>query len=229
MRCPFIGTAKETPHCKRPSKNLSGLKKHLSRTHGGWDDDQIAAAIAADTQDPAQSRLITDDQDSDATETLSGAAASPAAAPDAPKRERAASLKSKKASKELSDALDSFKDDFCSMIPPMTAGFLESKFGIVGNLSEKATASVARLWSAYFATWGLEIETEASPTKIPIKGKAVKLLMPLVLVGYTILMMTGVHKVAVKGMEKPKPQPVQPIFTPEQVPPMTEEPVIHAE
>lgn len=223
MRCPFVGTAKETPHCKRPSKNLSGLKKHLSRQHGGWDDDQIAAAIAAEPQAPTQSRLITDEPDGDATETLSGATASPSAAPDAPKRERAANSKSKKASKELSDALDSFKDDFCSMIPPMTAGFLESKFGIVGNLSEKATASVARLWSAYFATWGLEIETETEPTKIPIKGKAVKLLMPLILVGYTILMMTGVRKIAVKGKEKPKPVPVQSIFTPEQVPPISEE------
>ena len=224
MRCPHAGTSEEKASCKRPCKNLSGLKSHLSKSHGGWSDDQIAAAIAAESQAPTQSRLIDDDSNGDATETLSGAAASPAAAPDAPKRERAASSKSKKASKELSDALDSFKDDFCTMIPPMTAGFLESKFGIVGNLSEKATASVARLWSAYFATWGLEIETETEPTKIPIKGKAVKLLMPLVLVGYTILMMTGVHKVAVKGKEKPKPVPVQPIFTPEQVPVMVEEP-----
>ncbi len=228
MRCPFIGTEKEKAVCKRPCKNLAGLKSHLSRQHGGWDDDQIAAAIASEPQ-LSQSRLIPEEQDGPATETFTEAQP---IAQDAPKRERAASSKSRKASKELSDALSGFKDDFCSMIPPMTQGFLATKFGIVGQLSEKATASVARLWSAYFATWGLEIETETEPTKIPIKGKAVKLIMPFVLVGYTILMMTGVHKIEVaKPGEKPKPQPVpvQPIFTPEQVPPISEENTNNAE
>jgi len=223
MRCPFIGTDKEGPHCKRPMLNLRGLKKHLTRQHGGWDADQIASAIASDPQ-PPQSQPSTEEQEKFCTDGVTAAETSPTTAQDAPKRERAASSKSRKASKELSDALSSFKDDFCSMIPPMTQGFLATKFGIVGQLSEKATASVARLWSAYFATWGLEIETETEPTKIPIKGKAVKLIMPFVLVGYTILMMTGVHKIEVaKPGEKPKPQPVQPIFTPEQVPPISEE------
>lgn len=220
MRCPYLGTDRETEHCRRPSKNISGLKKHLSRQHGGWTEDQIAAAIAAEPQGaaPSQSRLIADDGDAESTETSSSASPSLSAVPDAPKRERAVARKAKKASQELSDALDGIKNSFCEMIPMMTVGFLESKFGIVGTLNEKSAASVSKLWSAYFASLGLELELEETPTKIKVKNRTVKFLMPFVIGMYTLLTMSGLHKVPIDKTPAATPPQSEPLLVPEPPP-----------
>ena len=228
MRCPFIGTEQEQKYCKRHLLNIRGFKSHLTRQHGGWSDDQVAAALASEPQPsqptPEEKELFASDGETayETPQTISVPQGS-----DAPKRERSASAKSRKAGKELSDALDGIKNDFCSMIPGITQGILATKLGIVGSLSEKATESVSKLWNAYINMLGFEIETDTEPTKVKVKGRVVKLLMPFAIVFYTLAVMTGVHKVEVDGAKpKPKPPEVVPIFTPEQ-PPINEE--VHAE
>ena len=55
--CPFAGTPKGDADCDRMVKatSLSGWKRHMTRKHGGYESDALAAIIAANPQQESPS------------------------------------------------------------------------------------------------------------------------------------------------------------------------------
>lgn len=43
--CPYVGTDQETKHCKRPAESPKGWKTHMTRQHGTYSAEQLAAAV----------------------------------------------------------------------------------------------------------------------------------------------------------------------------------------
>jgi hypothetical protein len=203
------------PGCKTICLNVTGLKRHLTRSHGGWTTEEIAAAIA--DQESAPVMQPTQEE----RETLFAADSIPAhETPQAksavnanePARER--SQRSRKASIRMSQAMSGFKEKIAEMLPLISTAFFASKVGVVGNLNEDAQKTLAEMWSAYLDLLGFDVEAE--PLKFKIGGKWLFLTFPVMMLGVTFFMMTDKKNIELK--KKSRPVKVEPIFKPEPAP-----------
>lgn len=233
--CPYLGTEQATPHCKRPSLNIRGLKTHLTRQHGGWTTDQIQAALEANPPMPEATEADVElfpDGNAPSTET---ATAMP------PERERTRSepidaersSKGRKAAIRLSKSMSGLKDFVAKLIPHLTVGFLNSK-GIDGKLTQEGADTLSESWAAFFDFLGIDIEN-IEPVKMKINGRKALFLFPLSMFGMTLLFMKGANpselfrdlggKKKPEPTKPPQPPPVVPIFTPENAAPSDAEAV----
>lgn len=201
LKCPFLGTEKSTDACERPCKNLRGLKSHLTRAHGEWTAEQVAAATA---ELEAQSQAQGEENNTEPglpLDTEQEAQPDPNGAPAPTVRERSnrsegpvsSSKQAKKAALRLSQALSSVKIFIAKLLPPITAQFIRDKFGIVGELSAKGSEVIAEAWAAYFDFLGFDMEN-AEPVKIKVSGKKMMLLWPLAMLGLTFGFMVSNKK-----------------------------------
>lgn len=198
-------------------RSVSGMKRHMTKYHGGWEGMDIEAMIneresaPASQPSPAERETLFADDSIPAHETPQKPA---------PAQERERSTRSRKAQVRMSQAMSGFKEKIAEMLPQISVAFFSGKIGVEGRLSDEAGKTLSEMWSAYLDLLGFDVEAE--PLKFKIGGKWLFLTFPVMMLGVTFFMMTDKRKVEVKKPgAKPAPVPIQPIFTPE--PPAAEQ------
>lgn len=202
--------------CDTTCISPNGLKKHISRAHGTWSDEEIAAALQAaglgNIQETENGELFDENSASQETEESNGAERSQSSRPRQPR-------KSKKTdpSVRLSNALAGFKENLSEILPGIYQGLIEEKAGVKGIITDKMKGSLTELWSAYFDLLGFDLS--ASPISFKVSGKWVTLLFPILMLPITFLVLTGKTFVnASKGtaqQKRPEPVATIPIYQPE--------------
>jgi hypothetical protein len=217
MICPKVQDCK----IKYQIKSVSGMKRHLTRYHGGWEGMDIEAMIneaesmPQPTQEERETLFAADSIPAHETPQ-----AKPAVNANEPARER--SQRSRKASVRMSQAMSGLKEKIAEMLPLISTAFFASKVGVVGNLNEDAQKTLAEMWSAYLDLLGFDVEAE--PLKFKIGGKWLFLTFPVMMLGVTFFIMTDKKNIELK--KKPGPVKVEPIFRPEPDRPATEEEIV---
>lgn len=186
--------------CDTMCLSPNGLKKHISRSHGTWSDEEIATALQkagfGSVADAEQSEMFDEGSASQDSEE--------SASTDRPQSGRPRqSRKSKKTdpSVRLSNALAGFKENLSEVLPGIYQNLIEEKAGVKGTITDKMKASLTELWSAYFDLLGFDLS--ASPISFKVSGKWVTLLFPILMLPITFLVLTG------KTFMLPKKEPVQ--------------------
>lgn len=209
--CPFLGTDKETPHCKRPSKNARGLKMHLTAQHGSWTADQVAAVIAANPDQPTpaeKEEFFSEEGSKTIADTTKGMAGN---ATESQERQRTTApadqgddsgkRRARKAAVRLSNALSGVKDYISRLLPVVTVQFLKTKMGIEGNLDEEGKKVVGEAWASYFDLLGFDLEN-AEPVKIKVSGRKLMFIYPLMMIPLTLAVMSDLKRVPVISKDK---------------------------
>lgn len=211
--CPFLGTDKETPHCKRPSKNARGLKMHLTAQHGSWTAEQVAAVVAAnlDQPTPAEKEEFFSEENSktlvDTTKNSESQERQRTVTPSVDQGDDSGKRRARKAAVRLSNALGGVKDYISRLLPVFTVQFLKTKMGIEGTLSEEGQKVVGEAWASYFDLLGFDLEN-AEPVKIKMSGRKLMLIYPLMMIPLTLAVMSDIKRVPVASKDKKVPGPV---------------------
>lgn len=169
--------------------NAAGLKAHLSKSHGGWEADEIAQVM----QGMPATEAETAQGDTQAGPSLWEKVDSLPDDPESPEREtRKRSKKSNKASVRMSDALGKFRTKLAGKLPAIYAGIIKDKAGIEGTVSNEWMDILGELWSAYFELLGFDISAE--PLQFKIGGKWLTLIFPILMLPLTFFIMSDKHK-----------------------------------
>lgn len=194
--------------CSKVCKNLTGLKKHLSMSHGGWTTEELDTAVKAEAQNavPAQGNATPAER-----EEFFGENSIPieTGVPEATERVRRSRGPNKKAQVRMSNALQRFKEKIAEILPHATAGFIQGKLGWSGNLKEETAKTLSEMWEAYLDLLGFDVEAE--PVKFKIGGKWFIFTWPIAMLAVTFFMLTDKQKI------EPEKPPVSdaPIYAPE--------------
>lgn len=200
MNCPYLGTNQEKKECHRPSKNVRGLKSHLTRSHGQWTDEQIMAAVQSER---AEMPSVVAEGAEPATEAL---ALAPAVNPEPePETEGEGKGRKRKSTVGFSKALKEAKEFICEAIPEFICSFLTVKTGRKFDLTEKAKGTIRSLWEGYFDLLGIEFEN-MEPLNVKVGGKKMLFLIPLGIILFTLGIATKGPKPTPKKEEKPAQQ-----------------------
>lgn len=210
MDCPYIGTKKEKPDCRRPLRSIKGIKQHLSRTHGGWKESEIADKInemaraekagrKEQSSFSAPAEPVSIAEQSIITDSSGGAKTSPA-----PTRKPRDSAASKQASVRMSGVLGEFKEILAEEIPEGIVQFFRNKLGYEGQLSERSKGLLKRFWSAYFDLVGVDVQ--ATTTQFRVSGKFLMIFFPVAMIPATFALMHGKKREVPPAASEPEPE-----------------------